>query len=1139
MSGIFRFRVHRTGIPVQTTLGVTDRSCITFCVSASKLHELSGPLEHVYQHLRSEISNLGKQELQRILPLIWSSGRNRLPNFFAHQNVAFLDFRGHAKQQDTKIQNRIQEILISMDIPCHFQKRSILVLYASGTLLETFRQVIFHENIILPFGKEEGCFQCSLMPNAQQNSWQVELQIIGSTKYEAYQIEDDGTLLTSNGDVLPELIRHLAQEYDASNIRTAIVHVQGKGQQRIVAFLANSNIQPQIPCVFKDHQGVDRILQYKQPDVLADPQMSNVHVKEMRADNHTISQAKGINQHARISAFFPFPRNDLSRRRFNRVKSFNVCANRCDILCTVLDETVPVCLVNQELSIQDVAILLEFLFHKQPILNHHSAFLTCSLDSPDASIQCGTVQEDILSLPYFSSIVHCHLSCNQFLTIYQPRFEDGKVSRCIGNSLQLSVYERTDIVLFLTGQLEIFDLFETAPKGRIIAVWKVADTMPTKSCPPYEAVSQNFPSAGNNSLLSDDRSLGANERCVTPSQTVLRKSAADSKGPHQSATSIERTTPLSAEGGTDTSNYKAGPSEPPSDLRVSPQSTHATKRGHSSLESLVRKVPVPKLPGAPDIGKNLLVEPKEDVPLMNHPIEKPGGQASVINEAGGNLALHSRQTNCPTADTLEQSGFLAANGNAAPTQIDTELASNASQCETFNLSHDCQSKPPQSEDLLRLGAAKGTIEETEDALVHDKGVDNAEAYNQSIQRMSIAASSSCQYRFSKNKWSILVPGVPVPSGPPTEIDQVTQETFPGANAPQEFDCRLDKSAIEEIIMQDANLQAEKVDDALSDCGVLEPPAQSPDTEPANLCTPSARSAHEEQPEEYELNNEEVVINLSDNPTVPPLTGRSSSFAERRFLAHMHTLKQLVASKESLINTAFVEDDFVQAAKLYDNLNATACFYTTALRLLSKADWQERVDFEEHIVHQALIAVARGWTTAVGVRTLSFDKHHLALSMATLPLTAHGEVKRTFDSFVTMLPSPFQEKASSKVVFTCRVCGKRASHKIPTFIVLETITPQASCHEYFNAAVPWTESLLPGSIGTADDASPNCNDCASDSSWVIETEARCKLVWLQYPRELHPLALHYSTFLGKDPFFVKGHSWTYIISCSSRARSTLW
>ena len=188
--------------------------------------------------------------------------------------------------------------------------------------------------------------------------------------------------LTTKGDVIPELIQFLVQEYDASSIRAAIVHMQGKGQQKVIAFLANSCIQQQIPCAIKDHQGIARILQYKQPDVFTDPQMSNVHVKEMRADHHIISQTKGINQHARISAFIPFPRNELSRRRFNRVRSINVNVNRKDILCTILDEAVPVCLVNHELAIHDAASLLELLFREQPILNHHSVFYPAPSSAP-------------------------------------------------------------------------------------------------------------------------------------------------------------------------------------------------------------------------------------------------------------------------------------------------------------------------------------------------------------------------------------------------------------------------------------------------------------------------------------------------------------------------------------------------------------------------------------------------------------------------------------------------------------------------------------------------------------------------------------------------------------------------------------
>ena len=222
--------------------------------------------------------------------------------------------------------------------------------------------------------------------------------------------------------------------------------------------------------------------------------------------------------------------------------------------------------------------------------------------------------------------------------------------------------------------------------------------------------------------------------------------------------------------------------------------------------------------------------------------------------------------------------------------------------------------------------------------------------------------------------------------------------------------------------------------------------------------------------------------------------------------------------------AFEEADYLQAAKIYDNLNSTACFYTTALRLLSKVDWRERVDFEDHIVHQAMIAVARGWTTAVSVRNHFFGKFHLALAMSTLPLQVHGELKSTFDYIVTTVPSPFREKASSKVSFSCRVCGKNAPYRVPTFVILHELSPHALVRDYFNASVPWTEKLLPGS---PNDTQPNCDYCASCSSWTIEINATCRLVWLQYPREFHPQAIQYLRLLGKDSFFAGGCSWQYI------------
>ena len=57
---------------------------------------------------------------------------------------------------------------------------------------------------------------------------------------------------------------------------------------------------------------------------------------------------------------------------------------------------------------------------------------------------------------------------------------------------------------------------------------------------------------------------------------------------------------------------------------------------------------------------------------------------------------------------------------------------------------------------------------------------------------------------------------------------------------------------------------------------------------------------------------------------------------------------------------------------------------------------------------------------------------------------------------------------------------------------EPLASQADSHDFFNAAAPWTENLLPGAAESMHDSLPNCQDCASDSSWIVETESTCKL-----------------------------------------------
>lgn len=163
-----------------------------------------------------------------------------------------------------------------MSIPYYIQKRSIIVIYAEGAQLENFRLRVFQDQIILPFGKEEGSFQCSFTPGVSKDIWTIDLQPVGSDRFEAYQIEDDGTLMSQDGQVNISLCSLLCQTFDASHIRSAVVHVQDKGQQKVVAFIASPNILPSIPGIFPYDNGENRILQYKQPDVHVSEQTSNI-----------------------------------------------------------------------------------------------------------------------------------------------------------------------------------------------------------------------------------------------------------------------------------------------------------------------------------------------------------------------------------------------------------------------------------------------------------------------------------------------------------------------------------------------------------------------------------------------------------------------------------------------------------------------------------------------------------------------------------------------------------------------------------------------------------------------------------------------------------------------------------------------
>ena len=245
---------------------------------------------------------------------------------------------------------------------------------------------------------------------------------------------------------------------------------------------------------------------------------------------------------------------------------------------------------------------------------------------------------------------------------------------------------------------------------------------------------------------------------------------------------------------------------------------------------------------------------------------------------------------------------------------------------------------------------------------------------------------------------------------------------------------------------------------------------------------------------------------------------------KRRQSHFHHLKQMVSRDVSLQNMDFQEEDLQRAVSLYENLNATACFYTAALRIVSKANWDKQVNFENHIGHQAMVAIAKGWTCAAQLPNDDFDHYHLALAMSTLPEDTHMDLLRTYEAIVAIIPPPFHDLLGSRVSFTCRSCCKTAELEVATFIVTDPPSGLLLHVVYFEAAFPWSEHLLP--VGT-DNSKDACQECASNFDWATKTCSPCRLVWLQYVRTDQPLATDYERFLNKDTFHSRGQTWQCI------------
>ena len=248
---------------------------------------------------------------------------------------------------------------------------------------------------------------------------------------------------------------------------------------------------------------------------------------------------------------------------------------------------------------------------------------------------------------------------------------------------------------------------------------------------------------------------------------------------------------------------------------------------------------------------------------------------------------------------------------------------------------------------------------------------------------------------------------------------------------------------------------------------------------------------------------------------------------KRRQSYTHQIQQMISRDVSLQNMDFQDEDIQRAVSLYENLNATACYYTAALRIVSKANWNKQVNFENHIGHRAMVAVAKGWTCASHLPNDDFDHYHLALAMSALPKDTHMDLLRTYESIVAIIPPPFHDLLGSKISFTCLSCRRVVEHYVATFIVTDHPTGLLLHVAFFEAAFPWSEHLLPTGRDDGINACQECQECASNFNWATISCSPCRLVWLHFLRKSQPLVTDYDKFLNKDTFHSGGQIWQCI------------
>ena len=850
-----------------------------------------------------------------------------------------------------------------------------------------------------------------------------------------------------DGSVDVDFSEELQKVLGAIQIRPAIVHVQDKGQQKVVAFYASPASLPRIPGTFVDHKAQKRIVHYKQPDVHATERTSNIYVKETKTDHHVGAHNKGLCQGARLCGFFPLPGNSMSRRRFGQLQVFSFEIGKRDIAVDLLDEIVPICIVEAELSTKEVSHLLDILMRQKHLLDHHTIFLECTTSKPPLQQYNGDV---ITTLPEHESIIHGQIEHGQKLQVLQPRFERGKVSRCFRNALELSVYDRANLILFLPGQIDIHDVFEKAPFCRILSIWYNNHSSHKNHATEPVATKQ----------FANITSSNPQRRTNAQRDTFFTGECRDNKQ------SPARSIPSSSDHNQDA---------------VSPLPTEIDATGSTSREEeTTLKQDFDLLSDHCPTKKNQLCSDVATSPQIKdcgeHQAANQGSQVSPESSLLEFAGAPERLSVSKVCISNTQNDFCSVN---EAMQVDESFALRSAN---RNIKHDCTACPNDLQQSQTCNAETRQIKELpEEKVVVPFSLNECPSGNEASQP---STDSFCEQVYQ-------------------DLQQQLEDD-PPKKAGHRAHSTKSKHTVEEITDRKPT-----------------PKKSSSDPRRQSTKKPTAKPA----PKRGDGLSHHLVKRGINAQHVSSCATNKNSVNE--ILQDKRQIQQMISRDVSLQNMDFQDEDIQRAVSLYENLNATACYYTAALRIVSKANWNKQVNFENHIGHRAMVAVAKGWTCASHLPNDDFDHYHLALAMSALPKDTHMDLLRTYESIVAIIPPPFHDLLGSRVSFTCLSCRRIVEHNVATFIVTDPPTGLLLHVAFFEAAFPRSEHLLPTGRDDGINACQECQECASNFNWATISCSPCRLVWLHFLRKSQPLATDYDKFLNKDTFHSCGQIWQCI------------